>query len=188
MPETMPSLTRQLLVAVPGMDDPRFARTVTLICQHDAEGAMGIVVNRASDFSLGEVLAQMSLSMPSPGLQAQPVLAGGPLQPERGFMVHDGAQAWASSLVLGEDLAITTSRDVLEALAAGEGPPHSALALGYAGWGAGQLEQELADNAWITVPSSHQLLFELPLEQRWQAAAGSIGVDLSRMADYSGRA
>lgn len=180
-------LASQLLIALPTLLDPNFARTVALICQHDSEGAMGIVVNRRSEYTLGEVLRQMGIETGDETLQAQPVLAGGPVHPERGFVLHDGGP-WDSSLEITDGLYLTTSRDVLEAMARGEGPAHALIALGCAGWGAGQLEHELTEDSWLTVPADPELLFEVPLEARWQAAAGRIGVDLRKLADYSGHA
>lgn len=181
-------LSSQLLVALPSLADPHFARSVTLICQHDADGAMGIVVNRASEYSLGDVLEQMQIAATDTALRGQPVLAGGPVHPERGFVLHDGDHAWDSTLAIADGLFVTTSRDILEAMARGEGPPHAAVALGCAGWGAGQLEFELGENAWLTVPADSALLFDTPLERRWQAAGKRIGVDVAHMPDYSGRA
>ena len=181
-------LVHQLLIALPALADSPFARSVTLICQHDDEGAMGVVVNRASEYTLGEVFQQMGIASDDETLCAQPVLAGGPVHPERGFVLHDGARQWDSSLAIAERLYLTTSRDILEAMARGDGPRHVAVALGCAGWGAGQLENELIDNSWLTAPADSELLFALPLAARWQAAAGRIGVDMARMADYSGHA
>lgn len=181
-------LARQLLIALPALADSPFARSVTLICQHDKEGAMGVVVNRASEYTLGEVFEQMGIASSDERLCSQPVLAGGPVHPERGFVLHDGAQEWESTHAIAEHLYVTTSRDVLEAMARGDGPQHVTVALGCAGWGAGQLESELIDNSWLTAPADPELLFALPLDARWQAAAASIGVDMSRMTDYSGHA
>ena len=185
IPET---LANQFLIALPALADSPFARTVTLICQHDAEGAMGVVVNRPAEYTLGEVFEQMGIVSEDDALRAQPVLAGGPVHPERGFVLHDGDGEWDSSLEIAEGLSVTTSRDILEAMARGEGPRHVAVALGCAGWGAGQLEHELVDNSWLTAPADGEILFALPLQQRWQAAAARIGVDMARMADYSGHA
>jgi len=182
------SFANQLLIALPTLADPHFARSVTLICQHDADGAMGVVVNRASDYTLGEVLQQMGIQTADPTLPEQRVLAGGPVHPERGFVLHDGEPRWDSTLAVAEGLSVTTSRDILEAIARGEGPAHATIALGCAGWGAGQLEQELAENSWLTAPVQPGILFDLPLDQRWQAAAGQIGVDLMRMAGHVGHA
>jgi putative transcriptional regulator len=180
-------LTRQVLIALPALSDPNFSRSVALICQYDDNGAMGVMINRASEYTLGEVLGQMGIETEDSALREQLVLSGGPVHPERGFVVHDG-QPWDSSLALGEGLYLTTSRDVLEAMARGEGPTHALVALGCAGWGAGQLELEIGENSWLTAPADPELLFDLPLEQRWQAAAGRIGVDLFRLTDYSGHA
>lgn len=182
------SFSNQLLIALPALDDPNFSRSVALICQHDAEGAMGVVVNRASEYSLGDVLAQMNLEARDPALASQIVLNGGPVHPERGFVLHDGERQWDSTLAIGGGLALTTSRDILEALAEGEGPEHVVVALGCAGWGAGQLEFELGENSWLTAPADNELLFALPLEQRWQAAGGRLGIDITRITDYSGHA
>ena len=181
-------LANHLLVAAPSLQQEPFARGVALICQHDEAGAMGVVVNRASEYTLGDVLAQMNLHTEDAELSGQVVLNGGPVHPERGFVLHDGQREWDSTLVIGEDLALTTSRDILEAMAEGEGPQHVVVALGCAGWGAGQLEYELGENSWLTAPVDAELLFALPLEQRWQAAGDRIGVDITRITDYIGHA
>jgi putative transcriptional regulator len=183
-----PFLVEQLLIAMPAMGDPNFARSVTFVCQHDDSGAMGLVINRASDFTLGELLGQLQIPCDDAELLARPVLAGGPVQADRGFVLHDGEHQFQSSLRLPGGLSVTTSRDVLAAMAAGNGPSHALVTLGYAGWTAGQLETELAENAWLTAPASNAILFEAPMESRWQAAARGVGVDLSRLADYAGHA
>ena len=188
MSATPASFSSQLLIALPALDDPNFSRSVALICQHDEEGAMGVVVNRASEYSLGDVLAQMNLETRDPALANQIVLNGGPVHPERGFVLHDGGKQWDSTLAIGAGLALTTSRDILEALAEGEGPEHVVVALGCAGWGAGQLEFELGENSWLTAPADNELLFSLPLERRWHAAGGRLGIDITRVTDYSGHA
>lgn len=184
----MASLANQVLIALPALADPNFARSVTLICQHDAEGALGIVVNRKSEYTLGDVFEQMRIDGGDDILRGQPVLAGGPVHPERGFVLHDGGGPWDSTMQIAGGLYVTTSRDILEAMARGEGPVHATVALGCAGWGAGQLEHELSENSWLTAPADPALLFDTPVERRWQGAAGRIGVDMSRMADYAGHA
>ncbi len=188
MPLQTDTLANQLLIALPALDDPHFARSVALICQHDDEGAMGVVVNRASEYTLGEVLQQMNLQTSDEALRNRVVLYGGPVHPERGFVLHDGGEGWDSTMQIGAGLYLTTSRDILEAMARGDGPAHAVVALGCAGWGAGQLEFELGENSWLTAPADGELLFDLPLDQRWQAAGGRIGVDMTRMTDYSGHA
>ncbi len=182
------SLANHLLIALPALDDPNFARSVTLVCQHDADGAMGVVINRPSSYTLADVLAQMNLPADDPAFSQRIVLDGGPVHPERGFVLHDGDPDWDSTLRVGEDLCLTTSRDILEAVSEGRGPDRLVVALGCAGWGTGQLEFELGENSWLTVPGNIGLLFDLPLEERWQAAGGLIGVDMTRLTDYSGHA
>ncbi len=181
------SLANHFLIAMPALEDPNFQRSVTLICQHDSDGAMGIVINRVADYTLGELLAQMELAADA-ALSSLPLVAGGPVQPDRGFVLHDDPRQWNSTLRFGDGLAVTTSRDILTALAGGNGPDNVLVALGYAGWTAGQLEAELAENSWLTVPADPEILFHRPLEQRWQAAALSAGVDMTRLAGYAGHA
>lgn len=181
-------LTDQFLIASPGLQDPNFARGVTLICQHDADGAMGLMVNRLSEYQLGDVLQQMNIATDLLAVSDAPVLIGGPVQPERGFVLHSPERAWESSLRVSEQLMVTTSRDILDAMASGEGPQHAIVMLGYSGWTAGQLEDELIENAWLTCESSAQILFDTPVEQRWHAAARQLGIDLRLMTDYAGHA
>ena len=188
MSDSASALSQQLLIALPGLVDPNFSRSVVMVCQHDADGAMGIVVNRASEFTLGELFDQLNIAGGDPALRARQVVAGGPVHAERGFVLHDGDHAWDSSIRLPGGLSLTTSRDVLQALADGQGPAQALVALGCAGWGAGQLEQEIAENSWMTAPADADLLFRAPLEQRWQAAAGLVGGNFERMTHYSGRA
>jgi len=179
-------LVNHLLVALPSLVDGIFARSVALVCQHDDNGAMGVLVNLPSEYTVGEVLAQMDIPTDDQALCARTVLNGGPVHPERGFVIHDDPRDWDSSLVVGAGLYLTTSRDILEAMARGEGPANALVTLGCAGWSAGQLESELGENSWLTVPAEAPLLFDTPLEQRWQGAAANIGVDLFRLTDYSG--
>lgn len=181
-------LAGQLLIALPALADPNFARAVVLLCQHDADGAMGVVVNRAADYTLGDVFSQMEIACEDKALCDRPVFAGGPVHPERGFVVHDGERRFDSGLQIGPGLHVATSRDVLEAIASGEGPDNAMVALGCAGWGGGQLESELIGDSWLNVQADAELLFAMPLESRWQAAAGRLGVDLQHLAGYSGRA
>ena len=188
MPITPTPLKNQLLIALPSLAGSDFARSVTLICQHDDDGAMGIVINRPSEYTLGDVFGQMGIDSEDEALSAQVVLAGGPVHPQRGFVLHDGGLHWDSSLRIGNGLFLTTSRDILAAMARGAGPDHAIVALGCAGWGTGQLEQELGENSWLTAPSDSELVFALPLDARWNAAAGRIGVNFAYLADYAGHA
>ena len=182
-------LANHFLIAVPALLDPNFARGVTLLCQHGSDGAMGLMLSRSSGYTLGELLAQLDLATDDATLAATPVLSGGPVQPERGFVLHEPtAMRWDSSLDISPALCLTTSRDILAAMAAGEGPQRALVALGYAGWSAGQLEEELQDNAWLTVPADAGIVFDTPLAARWEAAAGLMGVDIHRLAHYAGHA
>jgi putative transcriptional regulator len=182
-------LTGQFLIAMPAMADPNFDRTVTYVCEHNDEGALGIIVNRPSSMSLGEILEQMELKPSDPGLAALPVLQGGPVQPERGFVIHDdGGVEYGSTLAVPDGLQVTTSRDILVAMAEGRGPKRAVVALGYAGWGAGQLEAELTANAWLTVPASADIIFQVPYERRWESAAALLGVDMATLSPEAGHA
>jgi putative transcriptional regulator len=181
-------LNNQFLIAMPAMDDPNFAQTVTLICEHSERGALGIVINRTLPMTLGEVFAQLGLDATHSRVNDQPVLHGGPVQTERGFVLHSPTGKWESSLPFSERMHLTTSRDILDALAAGEGPASAVIALGYAGWDAGQLEEEMARNAWLTVPADERLVFATPVDQRWQAAARLLGVDLFTLSSDAGHA
>jgi putative transcriptional regulator len=187
-PDT-PSLTGHFLIAMPGMGDPNFARGITFVCQHDEDGAMGLIVNRLSDYSLGDVLKQMHMPCERREVAAAPVLAGGPVQPEPGFVLHaTGEREWDSSYRVNDGLTVTTSRDILAAMADGDGPSRVLVTLGYAGWGAGQLEQELRENAWLTVKADDRVLFDTALDERWGAAVALVGINPANLTSYSGRA
>jgi len=182
------TLTNQLLIAMPSMRDPNFARGVAFLCQHGEDGAMGLLINRLSEYRLGDVLAQMNLKSDLPEVADAPVLIGGPVQPERGFVLHEPGGDWESSFKISDTICITTSRDILIAMAEGNGPGRAVVALGYSGWSAGQLEQELRDNAWLTTTATHAILFDTPLEDRWEASAALVGVNMHQMAAYVGHA
>lgn len=181
-------LTNQFLIAMPNLADPNFYRTVTFLCAHNNEGAMGIVINRPLSLSLGEILGHMEIPLGDSQVHTMPVCQGGPVQKERGFVIHRPPGAWDAVLPVGDDVAVATSRDILTAIARGEGPDEVVVALGYAGWGAGQLERELADNAWLSVPASTDILFQAPFEKRWEMAVQMLGVDLSRLSGEAGHA
>ncbi|MDN5924063.1 MAG: YqgE/AlgH family protein [Xanthomonadales bacterium] len=176
MTQLMDSLSGQLLIATPAIGDPTFERAVTLLCQHNAEGAIGLMINRPSDFQLSEVLAQMQISSHREDIDDIPVLIGGPVQPNRGFVLHSKDRDWDSSFSVNEQWAITTSRDILTALADGNGPKHALLLLGYAGWEAGQLEEELCENAWLLTTAVDSILFSTAISKRWQAATALMGI------------
>jgi putative transcriptional regulator len=181
-------LTNHFLIAMPALEDPNFFHTVTYICEHNAEGALGLVINRPLDIRLEEVFNHMDLKDATARARQLPVHLGGPVQQDRGFVLHEPLGAWEATLKVTDRIGITSSVDILAAIANESGPEHSLIALGYAGWGAGQLEQEMMDNAWLSGPADPEILFTTPDEQRWNAAAASLGVDLDRLSGDAGHA
>lgn len=173
---------------MPGMEDPNFTRGVTLLCQHNDEGALGITINHPSDFTLRELLSQIGIDYSDESIGEQLVFDGGPVHRERGFVLHDGGAIWESSMKVGPDISVTTSRDILESIARGRGPEKFLVALGYAGWGAGQLEDEMRDNAWLSVMSQADIVFDLPPEQRWERAVASLGIKVGSLQPAGGHA
>jgi len=186
--ESATSLSNHFLIAMPGLQDSNFYRTVTYICEHDEQGAMGIIINRPLDFDLADILNQMEITPESTESIHQPIFSGGPIQTERGFVLHSTGQSWDATVQVTPEISITTSRDILGAIASGKGPENSLVALGYAGWSEGQLEQELTSNAWLSGPADSQIIFTQPPEQRWKAAAQLLGVDLNLMSGEAGHA
>ena len=186
--QTDGSLTNQLLIAMPGMLDPNFSTTVTLICEHNAEGALGIVINRPTTLKLGGLFEQLAVDDPDPGAAGSPVLAGGPVGTERGFVLHGPERSYENTLAVSDSICLTLSRDIIDAMATGEGPDQSLVALGYAGWEAGQLEDEMLANAWLNVPATPEIVFDLPFEDRWDSAARTLGIDIARMSPDAGHA
>ena len=185
-------LTNQLLIAMPSLADPNFAQSVTLICEHTDKGALGLVINRPMSMALGDVFDQLALQPFDPKFHEQPVLRGGPVQQDRGFVLHPpsaaGEATWDSTLQVSPTLQVTTSRDILASMARGQGPQPAVVALGYAGWDAGQLEEEIRSNAWLNVPVDDAIIFAMPFELRWQAAARLLGIDLERLSNQAGHA
>lgn len=182
------NLTNHFLIAMPSLADDNFSRSVTLICEHNEEGALGIVINRPTDFTLGEMLQQLELIEDADRFSDITIFSGGPVQVEHGFILHQPAGHWEHSLQITDELALTTSRDLLEAIAHDDSPRNMLIALGYAGWGAGQLEYELGENAWLTTAADTDIVFHIPVEQRWQAAASRLGIDLSLLSGDTGHA
>ncbi len=181
-------LNNQFLIAMPSLADPNFAHTVTLICEHNDQGALGIVINRPGPMNLGEIMDQLNLKVSDSHLREQIVFEGGPVYPDRGFVLHEPSREWESSLPVSRHLQVTTSRDILAALARGEGPGSYLLALGYAGWAAGQLEEEMAANAWLSVEANPDIVFKTSWELRYRAAAELLGVDLGALGPGAGHA
>ena len=181
-------LEKQMLLAMPGMVDSNFVGSVTLMCQHNEAGAIGITINRLSNFTLGEIFSQLHLECDDEGVRNLPVLEGGPVAPDRGFVVHSPLQGYESSMEVGNEIMVTTSRDVLADIAAGSGPEKYVVALGYAGWGGGQLEGEILANAWLSVSAETDIIFDLPLPSRFDEALGRLGINIESLHSEAGHA
>jgi putative transcriptional regulator len=182
------SLTNHLLIAMPTLADPNFSQTVAIICEHTDKGALGIVVNKPLPMRLQDVLEQMSLEAQNQTIAAKPVLRGGPVSTDRGFVLHRPGGKWDHSHRVSDTVQVTTSRDVLAAMARGEGPEDAFIALGYAGWEPGQLEHEIRENSWLSMPIDAGMVFDLPYEDRWNAAWRLLGIDMNMMSRVAGHA
>ena len=182
------SLNNQLLVAMPNLIEPEFARTVIYLCEHKEHGAIGLIVNRPMVYSLQFVFEQMEIEVSRLDINSLPLLYGGPIQQDRGFVIHKPEGDWRSSLALDEHVSVTTSRDILQAIAHGDGPQDMLVTLGYAGWGAQQLDEELKHNAWLVCEPTAELLFHTPFEYRWEASAATLGVNINTLIPDVGHA
>ena len=182
------NLTHHFLIAMPNMADPHFSRTLTYICEHNDQGALGLVVNRPIDMTLQSLFERLSLKLPDADLGGAPIFFGGPVQTDRGFVLHAPAGNWQSTLRVGEAIGLTTSKDILEAVGRGDGPKRIMVTLGYSGWSPGQLEHEISQNAWLTVAASDAIIFETPVEERLPAAMELLGIDFASLQDVAGHA
>lgn len=181
-------LERQMLIAMPGMVDDNFAGSVTLMCQHNDAGAIGITINRLSDYTLGEIFTQLKLDCENENVRNLPVLEGGPVSPDRGFVLHSPMEGYESSMQVNPDIMVTTSRDVLADIANGKGPGKFVVALGYAGWGGGQLESEMLANAWLSVSADTDIVFDLPVPNRFDEAMSRLGISIDALHTEAGHA
>lgn len=183
-------LSRQFLLAMPGRVTGELANTVIYLCEHTEHGALGLVINRPTDLTIGDLLQRidLKLSLEIGPISQSPVFFGGPVQTDRGFVLHIPQGSYSSSIVLGEDVALTTSRDVLQDVAAGNGPARLLVTLGYAGWGAGQLEQEMTQNAWLNIIANNEILFDVPAQDRYEAALAQLGIQPSMLTGDAGHA
>lgn len=181
-------LKHHFLVAMPGVLEGFFDDTVVYLCEHNDRGAMGLVVNKPSEVDAREVFNQLNIT-PEPGYHPQPLFVGGPVEQERGFILHSMPKKdWSSTVHITGNVYLTASRDILQAIAEGEGPRDALILLGYAGWGAGQLEEEIAQNAWLTVPADDEILFRTPVAEKARSAAALLGVDLRTLSSNAGHA
>ncbi|MDH5485073.1 MAG: YqgE/AlgH family protein [Gammaproteobacteria bacterium] len=181
-------LNNHFLIAMPNLKDGNFSRSVTYICEHDENGAMGITINRPSDIILDEVFQQLGIKTLNPEIGQETVYLGGPVHPDRGFLLHTPNGSWQSSLRVTDTISVTTSRDILEAIANDESPDQLLITVGYAGWAPGQLEYELAENVWLNCPATEEIIFNTPAEKRWDAAARLLGIDLQLLSVDTGHA
>jgi len=188
IPATGDNLTGHFLIAMPALDDSLFNQAVTYICEHDKSGSFGVIINQLTDISLKQIFNEVKIESSSDYDEDQTVYMGGPVDQGRGFILHRPAGNWSSSLKVKNDVALTTSKDILQAIANNQGPEDCIVTLGYAGWSAGQLEQEMANNTWLNCPADEQIIFNTPVEERWKAAAKLIGVDLSLLSNDAGHA
>jgi len=182
------NLTDHFLIAMPALDDPFFSKSLIYIAEHNEQGALGIIVNRPIDMSLATLFEKIDVPLESYDLANLPIFFGGPVQTDRGFVLHRPIGEWQSTLAINRDVGLTSSRDVLQAVAREGKPREIMVTLGYSGWGAGQLENELAQNTWLTVPADSRILFDLPYEDRLPSAMEILGIDLTNLAVKAGHA
>ena len=182
------NLTNHFLIAMPGMADPYFSKTLTFICEHNDKGALGVVINKPIDLTLGNLFEQVEIPLENAVLSAQSVYFGGPVQIDRGFVLHQPLGAWQSTLKIDGDIGFTTSRDILQAMARGEGPGRQMVTLGYAGWSAGQIEDEIKRNGWLTVAADPNVIFGLPAEERLSSAMAMLGLNFANLSEVAGHA
>lgn len=181
------SYKNQFLIAMPGLEDGNFDHTVSLMCEHSDQGAIGLVINRPTELKLADMMKQMGLNTDGLDQETQ-VFWGGPVQPERGFVIHREPGGWESCLQLNEDIYITSSRDILKAISEGKGPADYFVVLGCASWGEGQLETEILHNSWLNAPADQRILFQTPVRDRWKQATRLLGVDVTQLTGMSGHA
>jgi putative transcriptional regulator len=182
------SLANHFLIAMPTLEDPNFSQTVTYLCEHNDDGALGIVINRPSGLTMADLLPHIGIDATEGVDGDRAVYIGGPVQPERGFVIHYPLGEWDACMPVDDQVGVTTSQDILEAIGRGEGPDRYLVALGYAGWSGGQLEEEMGQNAWLSGPADPDVMFERASGERWQAAAALLGVDLSLISSQGGHA
>ena len=185
------NLANHFLIAMPSIQDPIFGGTVVYICEHNEKGVLGVVINKPTDMTMEVLFDRVDLKL-APGLRSsvvdQPIMFGGPVQDDRGFVLHSPGGRFSSSLTVTDDVAFTTSIDVLEAVASGAGPARMLVSIGYAGWSPGQLEEEISRNGWLTVGADARVLFDLPIEERYTAAIKLLGIDPLMLATEAGHA
>lgn len=182
------SLANHLLIAMPSLNDPNFERTVIYLCEHHEQGSVGLIINRPMQFPLGIVFQQLQIEPLQIEQNRLPLLFGGPIQPERGFVIHKQSGGWRSSLFLQDEVTVTTSNDIIRAIAQNTGPKDVLVTLGYSGWVEEQLEKEVMDNFWLVCPYKSEILYEVPFEDRWEYAGLTLGVKMNQLSSSAGHA
>ena len=182
------SLANHLLIAMPSLDDPNFKHAVIYVCEHHVQGAVGLIINQPMPYPLSLVFKQLRIQPNLDEKNNQPLLFGGPISPERGFVIHRPFGDWQSSLTLREDVTVTTSNDIIRAIAEDDGPKDALITLGYVGWGENQLEQEMSENDWLVCPYKPELLYDVPFKERWEYAGLMIGVNMNQLTSSVGHA
>lgn len=182
------NLTNHLLIAMPQLTDPDFFQSVTYICEHSEAGALGITINRPLNRTLQQMLPEIDIEASDPALSQQYVYMGGPVHPNRGFVLHTPSTVWDSTLQINQQISLTTSPDILEAIGKGCGPSQILVALGYASWSEGQLEQEMMDNSWLNTEADYDIIFKTDYQLRWPMAAKKLGIDLNQLSNVTGHA
>lgn len=181
------SLSNQFLIAMPNLNDPNFHQSVSFICEHNEEGAMGVVINRLTELTFSDLCEQLDIEITDTDTSNYPIYHGGPVETERGFILHTPVGEWESTLAVTKDIGLTMSQDIIQAIAEGYDsdntpPKHFIITLGYAGWSEDQIEDEIAENVWLNVPAKTDILFSTPIDQRWNAAAASLGINLQQLS------
>lgn len=186
------NLTNHFLVAMPGMKDPYFKRSVIYVCEHNEEGAMGLMINAPIDITIGKMLERVDVQPVHPQLNTdsleKPVLNGGPVSEDRGFILHRPKDTYESSIQMTSEISVTTSKDILSVLGTEAEPNRYLVALGYSGWEAGQLESELSENSWLTIEADPSVIFDTPIAERWQKAVQMLGIDVAQLSNDVGHA
>ena len=188
MPEEDASLVNKCLIATPAIKDPLFASSLVYMCEHNKDGSMGLVVNHPTEQNLDEIFGQLDIKCDDDVIRNQPVYIGGPVQLEQGFILHSEAGDWQKSIEVSSGIHLTSSIDILRAIAIGKGPSEYLVMLGFSGWSSGQLESELQENSWLTASANADLLFHQSADDKWQVAFDTLGFDISMLSPVSGNA
>lgn len=182
------SLANHLLIAMPSLSDPNFEKTVIYLCEHHEQGSVGLIINRPMHFPLSIVFDQLEIEPIRIEINKLPLMYGGPVQPERGFVIHKQTGEWRSSLLLQDEVTVTTSNDIIRAIATDNGPKDVLVTLGYSAWVENQLEKEVVDNIWLVCPYKAEILYDVPFDERWEYAGSTLGIKMNQLSSAAGHA